>query len=497
MNKGDIRTRVLEQVDWQPDQSTAFKAKVDRFINRAYQILSLEAPFLFFEDELKIVTAQDASQTTAVTTDRLNVNTTDKYVLERTYLTTTASTLTSWATDGTWDGRTIEVEKSDGTVVRRVIREIWTQISGPNTIDRISIDLPWDNASDTAMPYRIFTAEYYLPADLIELRSARLFSSTHYSLEVSTQYDMERYEYLDYRGDESGRPYRIFRGKHFQIDAPTLAPAVAINTAGTNWFGPDPGGKFDYCYTYVHGKRDTAVKNENDLYEPLWESSPSPISATITHTGAANARIALTLPNVDHIANFYQEFDSGTSTVVDRPRKTHSGLRKRIYVRRYSSIVVSGMASTPVLESSEIFFLLAEVDGDTEAYFHDGTDVPVYQHRLKATHGYQSVRFWPMPDSRYEVDIRALRRPAPLVHDQDTPRLHPEAIDALIERILVLFYEAQGNPEMAGLANMRYDKLSGLMAKRYGNLNRLRPRKRAARVRRASRENRVVFTETS
>ena len=122
MNKGEIRTRVLEQVDWNPNQSTEFKAKVDRFINRAYQLLSLEAPFLFFEDEIKIVTAPDVTQTTGTSTDRLSVNSGDEYVLERTYATSTASDHATWTTDGTWDGRMVEVEKSDGTVIRRRIR---------------------------------------------------------------------------------------------------------------------------------------------------------------------------------------------------------------------------------------------------------------------------------------------------------------------------------------------------------------------------------------
>ena len=58
-NKGEIRNLILEQVDWNPNQSTDFKSKVDRLINRAYQAMSLEAPFLFFEEEARIVTAPD------------------------------------------------------------------------------------------------------------------------------------------------------------------------------------------------------------------------------------------------------------------------------------------------------------------------------------------------------------------------------------------------------------------------------------------------------
>lgn len=127
MNKGEIRRQILEQVDWSPDQSASFKTKVDRLINRAYQQLSLEAPFLFFEDQVRVITQPDAIEGTN-TSDRLNVNTTDQYVLERSYTGALPADYTTWATDGTWDGRMIEVTQADGTILRRRIREVWVSL---------------------------------------------------------------------------------------------------------------------------------------------------------------------------------------------------------------------------------------------------------------------------------------------------------------------------------------------------------------------------------
>ena len=223
MNKGEIRTRILEQVDWNPSQSTAFKAKVDRLINRAYQQLSLEAPFLFFEEECKIVTVADVSNDASVALDVLAVNSGDKFVLERSYPTASASTLQSWSSNDSWDSRMIEITRSDGTIIRRRIREAWSETAGSDTYDRISIDVSWPNNSDTGLTYRIYKEAYELPADVIELRSARLWSDQHYPLQINSQNDMERYEYIDYTGTESGRPHRVFRGRHVQIDAPNLA----------------------------------------------------------------------------------------------------------------------------------------------------------------------------------------------------------------------------------------------------------------------------------
>lgn len=128
---------------------------------------------------------------------------------------------------------------------------------GPNIVDYISIEQPWTlatgkAASDyTEMTYRIFTAAYELPADIVELRNAQLWDNNHYKLSVSTQEDMERAELTDFRGRQTGRPYRIYRGRHKQIDAPMTKPNT-VTQQGT-WLGPEPPGEFEYCFTYAWG----------------------------------------------------------------------------------------------------------------------------------------------------------------------------------------------------------------------------------------------------
>ena len=499
MNKGEIRTRVLEQVDWSPDQSASFKAKVDRFINRAYQQLALDAPFLFFEDEATIITQADVSSVTSESSDRLAVESTDKSVLQRSFATVSPASFTNeWPTDGTWDGRSIEIEDSAGKVYRRKIREVWSDedLATLTTYQRLSIDTPWKNATDTGLTYRIFTPEYYLPPDVIELRSCRIFSPTHYQIQVTNQYDMERYEYLDYRGNESGRPAYVTRGKHFQIDAPTLAPKTTVETLDADkvaldgWVGPDQAGKFDYCYTYAWGYQDPELKTHSNYQFPRWESAPSPISATAEVIDAGK-RIQVTLPNVDHMLDFYREWSGSALETPSRSKR--SGLRKRIYVRRYSAIAPPDPSVRQ--EYPEIFYLLAEIAGDVEDYKHDGSAIPDYYQRLKETHGYQSIRFWPMPDSRYEIDMRVLRRPNPLVNDQDAPRIHEEAAEVLIHKTLASIYEAQGSAELTVLAEQRYASLLETLNKRYAMIPRHRPRKKMARVTRPYLTTRVRFTE--
>ena len=458
MNLGDVRKRVLEQLDWQPTQSADFVALVDRLINRSYQTLCREAPYLFWEQKVRFATQADVSSVSGVTADRLAVNSSDNLVLERAESPTGGAT---WVTNGTWDGRQIEVTDSAGQTHRRRIREVWND--GSDAKDRISLDRPWPNTSDTAMTYRIFTDSYYLPADTIEIRSATLFTDTNYRLSVATQYDMERLQLQDFKGRFTARPEVLYRGQPFSLDAPTIAPTPALR-GGVGWAGPNPAGKFDYCYTYCWGRRDTDFDTATGEKNPLWESPPSPISSTIetTYTGDS---IGIDLPDIDQMLNF---------GVAGSKRLNRSGYYKRVYVRQYTT------DGSSTVEAPEIFFLLKTVSGNTTT--HDGSTLMDYHTRLRDTHGYQSVKLYPMPDARYEVDVRTLARPKALVHDQDTPLIFEDGTEALILKTLQMLHRHNGSEQSAAISQEEYDRTLRNLTKRYGSIPYQHIRKRPARV---------------
>jgi len=460
MNLGDVRKRVLEQLDWQPTQSADFVSLVDRLINRSYQTLCREAPYLFWEQKVRFATQADTSSVSGVTADRLAVNSSDNLVLERAESPTGGAT---WVTDGTWDGRQIEVTDSTGQTHRRRIREVWND-SG-DAKDRISIDRPWPNVSDTAMTYRIFTDNYYLPEDTIELRSATLFTDTNYRLSVATQYDMERLQLQDFKGRFTARPEVIYRGSPFRLDAPTLAPEVSADSNNA-WQGPDPAGKFDYVYTYCWGRRDDDYDTALGKKFPKWESPPSPVSSTI-ETTYSGLGITVNLPDVDFMLNF------GTAGTK---RLNRSGYYIRIYARRYTR------DGGPRIETPEVFFLVGEVSGSAETYTHDGSDLLDYQSRLRDVHGYQSVSLYPMPDTRYEVDLRVLARPKPLVNDQDTPQIHEDGTEAIILKTLQMLHRHNGSENAALVSQEEYDRTLRNLTKRYGSIPYQHIRKRPARV---------------
>jgi len=59
MNLKEIRDAMFAQADYSPNSSPEAITRVNGFINRAYNTLALEAPFLFFESKVQLVTEPD------------------------------------------------------------------------------------------------------------------------------------------------------------------------------------------------------------------------------------------------------------------------------------------------------------------------------------------------------------------------------------------------------------------------------------------------------
>ena len=116
-----------------------------------------------------------------------------------------------------------------------------------------------------------------------------------------------------------------------------------------------------------------------------------------------------------------------------------------------------------------MYYLLAEVDGEGGAFYDDGTLVPDYHRRLRSVNGYQAVAFYQVPDARYVIDVRCVRRPQPLVNAQDAPRIHHDAVEVLIQRALVYMYEYLGKSDLSSQAFAQYSERLRQLTKRYGS----------------------------
>ena len=395
MNLTEIRDAMFAQADWSPEQSPEATKRITGFINRAYNQIAREAPYLFFEDTLRATTEPDVKSLSDNDTIRtLGDNTLaspapDPWTFVTTYTKTTAdantdgSYTTTWKTDRSWDGRVIEIT-TDTHIVRNQIRTIWFD----SAVDKWKMTLvhPFDiethgNRPSTAQGFkwRIYTEDYALPDDLITMRSMRLFNNTQqYPLDVMGQDEAEQRTLVGPRGQvAAGIPRLAFRREHFQLEGPGRAPRVEAPTT-TTWKGPEPPGEFEYIVTYTWGKRDADFRlaglakwdsyaknwfntgqtiastpnNEvanNRIREPRYESAPSPVSDKIAVAEDINegkyTGIVVTVPNIEYVLGFQTRLtttaaaDYGATGV--RVSENQSGIHVRIYRRRIRDIALN------------------------------------------------------------------------------------------------------------------------------------------------------------
>jgi len=564
---------MFAQADYSPSSSPEAISRVNSFINRAYNQLALEAPFLFFETELTMAVEPDVSS--GAGTDALNdriklagTNTlprspsgNDPWTWKTTYTATQAATasnnLTVWKYDRSWDGRIIEITAEDGTLVRNQIRSVWLE----SDIYHMTFVRPWDTTAypDTnydGFTYKILTESYPLPDNMIELKSARLRDkSNNFPLDVIGQQQAEQLQLISPSTNvTSGIPRSIFRRGHMRLQGPAVPPVVTLADSSVTsdgsleheWLGPEPPGSFQYKVTYTWGKRDSefqlpglghwegmasgylntgqnfpgSVEDETDANgslasrnryrEPWIESPASPESNVVELTpvdeqgGSAYPAVRISLPNIEYALGFLNTVVSGGSTYT-RQSMMQSGIYIRIYRKRLTTDFDGYRTGTNVvqnlfrsqLDAAEDYYLLAEtrITEGTWAkgwFFDNGEIIPDYNRRLRDIHGYQTIAFYPRPDQRYPVSLRCIVRPQELADDDDTPLIHAEAMDILIERAMSFFYESLGNAQLSVASRAKYQAELQTLSNRYGDL---RPAsvpvlRRMSRVRSSARTNR-------
>ena len=465
MNLGEIRTRIFNQIDWSPTTSAEAVTRTNGFINRAYEQLCLEAPFLFFESEVKLATkpdvvSKDTIKGVAVIPgatpvlpgtehyDRLVFGNdiaapTQRYLDEINGATAAPATLPIGATttqkqnesvdsyrgspwvfrwnlfgtdanwqafvdaggvvppiDGSWDGRSIDLQATDGSWHENRVREIWverTTVGGAYKYTYVvalwePFPMEQFDVTTAMFKYRIYTEEYYFPDDVIKTHSLVLKDDQRsYPLDVLLQEEAEQFSLTDHFEMASGTPSVAYRRAHFQLPAPNTAPLTSLfNWASPKlWRGPEPAGAFSYVVTYCIGQRDLYYRNpgpgmfdesytntllqngqfapsadptapgpapgssvypnavaSNRFREPLWESAPSPVSSKVEvklsgETSGATLAVTLQVPNITFMLGMlgggsYWRSAVGAADDFSQAFGDHSGVRVRIYRRRWT-----------------------------------------------------------------------------------------------------------------------------------------------------------------
>jgi len=341
------------------------------------------------------------------------------------------------AVDGTFDGLLhIEFEDSEGRLYRRQSLEFWTAADPAENSALayyVTLDRPWKDVSSTPLSFRLHQPEFFFEDDVMQvLEPARIFDDTRQQVWQIDTAGAYRQDMVDFRGNDTGRPYRCWRGRHFQIPAPTEAPKVSpLKPIRQELLSDDllwgesgrvatdealQTGEWGICYTYVIGRRDqewqqgpmiapgghevqdstfkvnwayqpdtspeTGHARLSGVNDPLWESAPSPITR-LTHkpnfSAAEGADIfsalVLSATNIDSMLGF------GDSLTLSRFGR--SGVRIRYYVAHLSKNSDAPAEYTAV-ETNNRFYFLCEVEPtyDQIATLPTGVDPAVYRETL-------------------------------------------------------------------------------------------------------------------
>jgi hypothetical protein len=487
---GALRERLLEMRAWD-SSGTTFDKRVREALNMALDRLAGDVPEALIPDEEHIVLHADVSSSTvAASLARVASYANLLKFVDSAGADLGASSRTTWrpTVDGTWDGiMHLEITDSAGTVHRRQSREWWVD----GNVYYVSLERPWrdDSGSDIDMSFRIYQPEFFMTDDVMQvLEPARVWDDTRQQVWAIDTAGAYRQDMVDFKGETTGRPYRFWRGRHFQIPAPRQVPLASPSTvAGPDGGGPatpwlpagakgEQQGDFRFRFTYVWGRKDEEWQDAPlGTRDPMWESAPSPESAVFSHAANPGDSIRITTTNIDAMTDY------GDSTKVDHGK---SGLRIRIYVARDSVRTGGSPGGYDRVEAAGVFYFLTEIEPtDTvttagvtyEASFSwDGTVQPDYYRPLKHSTGYYAYKAYPHQDARYELDFRVLRLPRKFIADTDTAPIQRDAVSALTE--LALYYVAlQDGADQAGASIHldRYIELARRYRTRYANPGRI------------------------
>lgn len=415
------------------------------------------------------------------------------------------------------------VSRLVGTVIRNTLAQ--TQSLGTREIKVQSITEP--------MEFRIYQPEFFLRDDVTELHEpAVIYDDTQQQMWSIDTAGADRAGMRDYQGDTEGRPARMFRGRHFQLPAPTEAPRLNYTAlTGLGWADKSmlagllsvsngsheslQQGTWSMCYTYVWGRRDKEwqqspnitpdghrgmspevqinwahtqqisatsplspgpVTSLTGIYDPTWESAPSPVSTVFLDPESkfTQGAIQVNATNIDAMLGFSDPY---------KDRFGRSGLRLRFYVSHNAYGVAGAGSARGAMQNTETgnkFYLLCEAEptfdelaGNPQAacqFFWRGSCLYDIERPLRHSTGYYAYKTYPVQDDRYELDLRVSRLPKKLIDDQDTPPIQRDAVSALIE--LSAYYVAllDGADQAGAQIHLdRYTELARRYRSRYAN----------------------------
>lgn len=476
MNLADIREAIKSKTGY-PERGTTGTIRLNRLINHALRQVRGDMPEVLLREEYRFELEKPISESTKADGTVLGLHPSGAVVGETAdpqtwVLGPFAQTDTVLQTlfdpgyqQGVYRGRWLDVER-DGKIWTLRVHDIYAtledNVPGPGfhvTGWNIVVDKPWDNTTDLAIPYKLYTYEYPYPGDVIRVRQVIIDpDGRRSSMRFSTLPDSLASFKIQNGWKASGTPMVSARGDFFQLEPPHYTPDIEADAepatgdiAGT-WTGPTMkygwghsglgfsqteqptygvAGTFSYRVVHVWGRHQPLLNNvtEKRVFYPFYYSAPSPPTKQVATIWGGSA-IKITTPDIEYIYGYGQD-----STL---PSYHHNGYEKWIYRARHgintakANPAMSG-SNYPEVEEDGVYYLWKITEGDVTVTRDRGDQDPAERlEPIRESHGHYHLRFDYLPSDIKDVLMSVVRRPETLTYDTDAPRIPPEAMDALI-----------------------------------------------------------------
>ena len=432
MNVSEIRQRIFDQMDYNPDLQV-YKDSVVRRMNDHYERVSDSAHWLFLQKEttmqLRKKVQNNGGSVSSTNTLFFQVNPAN----HRQLLAASTGTHYSGVAPAATSTLTFTKEMEGQTLLDEDDNEYRIVAVKSSTV--MFIDSTWQKS--TAADITNFTIRfdrYALPEDCIEVLGFVDRSEDRGRL-MFVDRRREENAYLD--RDSSGDVVAVVDDESILDPAPINQPTAADagTSAGDTLVS---GNKYEYRYTI------------------LTEGRESPPSLPVEHTlGTGQTRV--TLSNIDDT----QWFSGATSY--------DSGILKLIYRRDVTNdgrwILISSLASgTTTFTDSKItptdsFTYLQSIGFQ----FSNHRDIKKWLDPGPI----QYVRMWHTPDQDIKIHIRYHFRPATLQADTDAPAWPRQYHHLLIYLTLEDMFMQMQEPQQAQVYRARGEQLLQAMRRRY------------------------------
>lgn len=388
-------------------------------------------------------------------------------------LNTSGSTTTGWFPDitGYWDGLMwIEVTTAEGVVWSCQTRE-WFRtgdggLAGPyRYYVSLTARYPEASVADSDMVGRIWARYAWFPAQVLRpIGDARRHIDGGGVVSRVDHTEMMRRYGESWKGtDSSSTPIRMSKATVRSFPAPSYVPTVTASQ--DPWEGPVQEGIFTFRYTLAWGRHDAHqfVGLNSALSWPLFESAPSPESASFSHSTSPGVGIVLSLPNIDFMENFYDAAEI---------RHLHSGLYILVYVSR-SSVRAAGLGTVNQVETDDGYYLLDAVNVSTAnpTYTWTGSVIPDRSRRVRYQSG--TMEGWlvqPIPSQDLQLNWDVAYLPDFIERDYDVIPIRPQYAAAFQELFLSCLCAADGRDLAASQFHyQRYINAKGKMTAQNDN----------------------------